>query len=56
MLPGVRIVIAPDSFKGSLAADQATAAIAAGIGRCLASPAEELTDRAALVLVRALPT
>ncbi|HEV7211979.1 MAG TPA: glycerate kinase [Blastococcus sp.] len=33
MLLGVRIVIAPDSFKGSLAADQAAGALAAGIAR-----------------------
>ena len=33
MLLGMRIVIAPDSFKGSLAADQAAGAIAAGIAR-----------------------
>jgi glycerate kinase len=33
MLLGVRIVIAPDSFKGSLAADQVAAAIAVGIAR-----------------------
>ncbi|MCW2968329.1 MAG: glxK [Solirubrobacteraceae bacterium] len=33
MLLGVRIVIAPDSFKGSLAADQVAAAIATGIAR-----------------------
>jgi glycerate kinase len=43
MLLGVRIVIAPDSFKGSLAADQATAAIAAGIARV--RPAAELVLR-----------
>jgi glycerate kinase len=35
MLLVVRIVVAPDSFKGSLSADRAAAAIAAGIGRVL---------------------
>jgi glycerate kinase len=35
MLLGMRIVIAPDSFKGSLAADDAAMAIAAGVGRVL---------------------
>ena len=43
MLLAVRIVIAPDSFKGSLAADRAAAAIAAGVGRVL--PAAELVLR-----------
>jgi glycerate 2-kinase len=33
MLLGVRIVIAPDSFKGSLAADRAASAVAAGVRR-----------------------
>ena len=33
MLLGVRIVVAPDSFKGSLSADRAAAAIAAGVTR-----------------------
>jgi glycerate kinase len=35
MLLGVRIVIAPDSFKGSLSADRAAVAIAAGVARAL---------------------
>jgi glycerate kinase len=35
MLLGVRIVIAPDSFKGSLTADRAATAIAAGVARVL---------------------
>ncbi|WP_198597783.1 glycerate kinase [Blastococcus atacamensis] len=35
MLPVVRIVIAPDSFKGTLSADDAAAAIAAGARRAL---------------------
>jgi glycerate 2-kinase len=35
MLLAMRIVIAPDSFKGSLTADAAAAAIAAGVGRVL---------------------
>ena len=35
MLLGVRIVIAPDSFKGSLAADRAAEAIARGVARAL---------------------
>jgi glycerate kinase len=35
MLLAMRIVIAPDSFKGSLDADRAAAAIAAGIARVL---------------------
>jgi glycerate kinase len=35
MLPVVRIVIAPDSFKGSLDADRAAEAIAAGVARVL---------------------
>ena len=43
MLLGVRIVIAPDSFKCSLAADRAAAAIAEGIARVL--PAAELVLR-----------
>jgi glycerate kinase len=43
MLLAVRIVIAPDSFKGSLAADRAAAAIAAGVRRVL--PAAELVVR-----------
>ncbi|MDR3384810.1 glycerate kinase, partial [Cupriavidus basilensis] len=34
-LPDPLIVIAPDSFKGSLAADQVAAAIATGIRRAL---------------------
>lgn len=33
MLPVVRIVVAPDSFKGSMSADRAAAAIAEGIAR-----------------------
>lgn len=33
MLLAVRIVIAPDSFKGSLEADRAAAAIAVGVAR-----------------------
>ena len=40
MLLAVRIVIAPDSFKGSLAADEAAAAIATGVARVL--PAAEV--------------
>ena len=43
MLLVMRIVIAPDSFKGSLAADGAAVAIAEGIGRVL--PAAELVLR-----------
>ena len=43
MLLGVLVVIAPDSFKGSLTADQAAAAIAAGIAR--ARPAAEVVLR-----------
>jgi glycerate 2-kinase len=43
MLPAMRIVIAPDSFKGSLAADRVAAAIAAGIARVL--PEAELVLR-----------
>ena len=43
MLLGVRIVIAPDSFKGSLPADRAAAAIAEGVARVL--PAAELVLR-----------
>jgi glycerate kinase len=43
MLLGVRIVIAPDSFKGSLAADRAAAAIAEGVTRAL--PDAELVLR-----------
>jgi glycerate kinase len=35
MLLGVRIVIAPDSFKGTLAADRAAVAIADGVARSL---------------------
>src|SRR5690349_18392930 len=35
MLPGVRIVLAPDSFKGSLPADRAAAALAEGLARVL---------------------
>ncbi len=33
MLPGVRIVIAPDSFKGSLSAADAAEAVARGLLR-----------------------
>jgi glycerate 2-kinase len=43
MLPGMRIVIAPDSFKGSLDADRVATAIAAGIARVL--PEAELVLR-----------
>jgi glycerate kinase len=43
MLLAVRIVIAPDSFKGTLAADRAAAAIAEGIARVL--PSAELVLR-----------
>jgi glycerate kinase len=43
MLLGVRIVIAPDSFKGSLTADRAAAAIADGVARVL--PDAELVLR-----------
>jgi glycerate kinase len=43
MLRGVRIVIAPDSFKGTLSADLAAAAIATGLARVL--PAAELLLR-----------
>jgi glycerate kinase len=43
MLLGVRIVIAPDSFKGSLPADRAAAAIAEGVARVL--PAAQLLLR-----------
>jgi glycerate kinase len=43
MLLGVRIVIAPDSFKGSLPADRAADAIAAGVARAL--PAAEVVVR-----------
>ncbi len=43
MLLGVRIVIAPDSFKGSLTADRVATAIAAGIARVL--PEAELLLR-----------
>jgi glycerate kinase len=35
MLLSMRIVVAPDSFKGSLTADEAAAAIAGGVGRVL---------------------
>jgi glycerate kinase len=37
MLLGVRVVIAPDSFKGSLAADRVAEAIAAGVVRAVPS-------------------
>jgi glycerate kinase len=43
MLPDMRIVIAPDSFKGSLSADRAAAAVAGGIARVL--PEAELLLR-----------
>ena len=43
MLPDMRIVIAPDSFKGSLDADRAAAAIADGVARVL--PEAELLLR-----------
>jgi glycerate 2-kinase len=43
MLPAMRIVIAPDSFKGSLDADRVATAIAAGIARVL--PEAELVLR-----------
>ena len=43
MLLGVRIVIAPDSFKGSLSADRAAAAIAGGVARAV--PDAELVLR-----------
>ena len=43
MLPGVRIVIAPDSFKGSLPADRVAEAIADGVRRVL--PDAELVLR-----------
>jgi glycerate 2-kinase len=43
MLPDMRIVIAPDSFKGSLTADRVATAIAAGIARVL--PEAELLLR-----------
>jgi glycerate kinase len=43
MLLGVRIVIAPDSFKGTLAAAQAAEAIARGLARVL--PAAEVVVR-----------
>jgi glycerate kinase len=43
MLLVVRIVIAPDSFKGSLAADRAAAAIAEGVRR--AAPDAECVER-----------
>jgi glycerate kinase len=43
MLPGVRIVVAPDSFKGTLSADRAAEAIADGVVRTL--PDAELVLR-----------
>jgi glycerate 2-kinase len=43
MLLGVRIVIAPDSFKGSLSAERAARAIARGVARSL--PAAEVVLR-----------
>ncbi|HEX2075851.1 MAG TPA: glycerate kinase [Geodermatophilus sp.] len=43
MLPVVRIVVAPDSFKGSLAADAVAAAVAAGVARV--APRAEVLQR-----------